>query len=36
MEHTAHGYWLEEAGTVEPAPPLAADGEADVVIAMEA
>ena len=22
MRHTAHGYWLEEAGTVPPAPPL--------------
>ncbi len=32
MEHTPHGYWLEEAGTVEPAPPLAADSKADVVV----
>ena len=32
MRHTAHGYWLEEAGTVEPAPPLAGDREADVVV----
>jgi glycine/D-amino acid oxidase-like deaminating enzyme len=32
MDHTAHGYWLEEAGAVAPAPPLAADREADVVV----
>ncbi|HEX3733713.1 MAG TPA: FAD-binding oxidoreductase [Solirubrobacterales bacterium] len=32
MEHTRHGYWLEEAGSVPPAPPLAAAGAADVVI----
>ena len=32
MKHTAHGYWLEEAGTVEPAPPLAGDRDADVVV----
>jgi glycine/D-amino acid oxidase-like deaminating enzyme len=32
MKHTAHGYWLEEAGTVEPAPPLGADREADIVV----
>jgi glycine/D-amino acid oxidase-like deaminating enzyme len=32
MEHTPHGYWLEEAGAVEAAPPLSADGEADVVV----
>jgi glycine/D-amino acid oxidase-like deaminating enzyme len=30
--HTAHGYWLSEAGGVEPAPPLAGDVSADVVI----
>jgi glycine/D-amino acid oxidase-like deaminating enzyme len=30
--HTARGYWLEEAGPVSPAPPLAADATADVVI----
>ena len=32
MEHTPHGYWLEEAGTVEPAPPLSGEREADVVV----
>lgn len=32
MEHTAHGYWLEEAGAVAPAPPLSGDREADVVV----
>ena len=33
MEHTAHGYWLEEAGPVEPTGPLSGDREADVVVA---
>ncbi len=32
MRHTPHGYWLEEAGTVAPAPPLDGDREADVVV----
>jgi glycine/D-amino acid oxidase-like deaminating enzyme len=32
VKHTAHGYWLEEAGPVEPAPPLAGEREADVVV----
>jgi glycine/D-amino acid oxidase-like deaminating enzyme len=32
MRHTAHGYWLEEAGAVEAAPPLAGDTTADVVV----
>jgi glycine/D-amino acid oxidase-like deaminating enzyme len=32
MRHDAHGYWIEEAGPVEPAPALAADLEADVAI----
>ena len=32
MIHTAYGYWLDEAGTVEPAPPLSGDLEADVVV----
>ena len=32
MKHTPHGYWLEEAGAVVPAPPLAGDLEADVVV----
>ena len=30
--HTARGYWLEEAGPVEAAAPLAGDRHADVVI----
>lgn len=32
MKHTAHGYWLEEAGPVEPAPALSGEREADVVV----
>ncbi len=32
MKHTAHGYWLEEAGAVAPAPPLDGELEADVVV----
>jgi glycine/D-amino acid oxidase-like deaminating enzyme len=32
MEHTPHGYWLEEAGTAEPAAPLEGEREADVVV----
>ena len=32
MLHTRHGYWLEEAGAVAPAPPLAGEREADVVV----
>ena len=32
MKHTAHGYWLEEAGEPEPAPPLEGDRTADVLI----
>ncbi len=32
MKHTPHGYWLEEAGAVAPAPPLDADRDADVVV----
>jgi len=32
VEHTAHGYWLAEAGPVEPRPPLAGDERADVVV----
>ena len=32
MEHTRHGYWLEEAGAVAPAPPLDGDRDADVVV----
>ena len=32
VKHTRHGYWLEEAGRSTPAPPLAGDREADVVI----
>ncbi len=30
--HTAHGYWLDEAGAVEPAPPLSGEREADVLV----
>jgi glycine/D-amino acid oxidase-like deaminating enzyme len=32
MKHTAHGYWLEEAGSVEPAPTLSGERRADVVV----
>ena len=32
MKHTAHGYWLEEAGGFEPAAPLAGERKADVVV----
>jgi glycine/D-amino acid oxidase-like deaminating enzyme len=32
MRHTRYGWWLEEAGPVEPQPPLAGDTSADVVI----
>jgi glycine/D-amino acid oxidase-like deaminating enzyme len=32
MQHTRHGYWLEEAGGVEPAAPLAGERRADVVV----
>jgi glycine/D-amino acid oxidase-like deaminating enzyme len=32
MEHTPHGYWLAEAGTVPPAPPLERDVAADVLV----
>jgi len=32
VKHTAHGYWLEEAGPVTPAPPLSGEREADVVV----
>ncbi|HEX5610134.1 MAG TPA: FAD-binding oxidoreductase [Solirubrobacterales bacterium] len=32
MKHTPRGYWLEEAGATEPAPALADDLEADVVV----
>jgi glycine/D-amino acid oxidase-like deaminating enzyme len=30
--HTPHGYWLEEAGAVVPAPPLEGDIDVDVVV----
>src|SRR6185295_16586062 len=30
--HDAHGWWLAEAGAVEPAPPLRGDERADVLI----
>jgi glycine/D-amino acid oxidase-like deaminating enzyme len=32
MRHTAHGYWLDEAGAVEAAPSLAGSASADVVV----
>lgn len=32
MKHTAQGYWLEEAGAPQPAPPLSGDRTADVVV----
>jgi glycine/D-amino acid oxidase-like deaminating enzyme len=32
MQHTRHGYWLEEAGGVEPAPALSDERKADVVV----
>jgi glycine/D-amino acid oxidase-like deaminating enzyme len=32
MEHTRLGYWIEEAGEVEPRPPLAGERSADVLV----
>ncbi|HET7510669.1 MAG TPA: FAD-dependent oxidoreductase [Solirubrobacterales bacterium] len=32
MRHTRLGYWIEEAGEVEPTPSLAGDREADVLV----
>lgn len=32
MRHTRYGWWLEDAGPVEPAPPLEADTAADVAV----
>ena len=32
MRHDAHGYWIEEAGPVDPAPPLSGEREADVLV----
>jgi glycine/D-amino acid oxidase-like deaminating enzyme len=32
VHHDAHGWWLREAGGVEPVPPAAGDLEADVVV----
>ncbi|HWM54997.1 MAG TPA: FAD-dependent oxidoreductase [Solirubrobacterales bacterium] len=32
MKHTAYGYWLEEAGEVEPAAPLSGEQKSDVVV----
>ena len=32
MRHTRYGWWLEEAGPVEPTPPLDGDTTADVVV----
>jgi glycine/D-amino acid oxidase-like deaminating enzyme len=32
MQHTRHGYWLEEAGDAPPLEPLSGDAAADVVV----
>ncbi|HEV7769873.1 MAG TPA: FAD-dependent oxidoreductase [Solirubrobacterales bacterium] len=32
MKHNAHGYWLEEAGPLTPAPPLSGERDADIVV----
>jgi glycine/D-amino acid oxidase-like deaminating enzyme len=32
MKHTVHGYWLEEAGGLEPVPELSGERSADVVV----
>ncbi|MEX2108482.1 MAG: FAD-dependent oxidoreductase [Solirubrobacterales bacterium] len=32
MKHTAHGYWLEEAGAVAPTPQLEGERDVDVVV----
>jgi glycine/D-amino acid oxidase-like deaminating enzyme len=32
MRHTRLGYWIDEAGEVEPRPPLSGDLEADVLV----
>lgn len=32
MKHTSHGYWLEEAGEVNPLPQLVGERSADVVV----
>jgi glycine/D-amino acid oxidase-like deaminating enzyme len=32
MKHTRHGYWLEEAGGVEPAPTLSEERRADIIV----
>ncbi len=32
MEHTRHGYWLQEVGPVQPAPSLVGGASADVVV----
>jgi glycine/D-amino acid oxidase-like deaminating enzyme len=32
VRHTRYGWWLEEAGPVDPAPPLEGDTSADVVV----
>jgi glycine/D-amino acid oxidase-like deaminating enzyme len=32
MRHTRFGYWIEEAGAVEPTSPLAGEREADVLV----
>ncbi|MBA3866617.1 MAG: FAD-dependent oxidoreductase, partial [Solirubrobacterales bacterium] len=32
MRHDAYGYWIEEAGPVDPAPALSGEREADVLV----
>jgi glycine/D-amino acid oxidase-like deaminating enzyme len=32
MRHTRYGWWLEDAGRIEPTPPLEGDASADVVV----
>jgi glycine/D-amino acid oxidase-like deaminating enzyme len=32
MRHDAYGYWIEEAGPVDPMPPLSGEHEADVLV----
>jgi FAD dependent oxidoreductase len=32
MRHTRYGWWLEDAGPIEPTPPLEGDTAADVVV----
>jgi glycine/D-amino acid oxidase-like deaminating enzyme len=32
MKHTAHGYWLDEAGAVQPMPELVGERSADILV----